>query len=407
MQNTNTAHEAPLRSFRITVPEPAQSGVAALLEEEGFRFEPEPFSACCRRLTAEPRPLGSSLAAFFGLIYIQDRSSMLPPLALAPEKGAAVLDMCASPGSKTGFLAQLVGPGGFVLANEVSHSRLFTLRQNLRVCNFLQAGTCSYEGQNIPLAPGSLRYIQLDPPCSGWGTAVKNPKVMALWHDDKVNPLIGLQRLLLRRAAGLLAPGGVVVYSTCTTNSGENERQVEYAEACLGLTREPLAPFPGFYWDDREGSEGTLRVDGERSGSQGFYVARLRKTGEPEPEKAVPERTGRAENGAAGGKSVPAPGTPLPRDRMWSQRPSPRPPSIPDFSLTAAAPRSRERCAFCRPRLSPSFLKDSSGRERRWGASAPAVLCRTAGCARSCRKRDRAWFSKALTRCALSLAAAA
>lgn len=286
MQNTNTAHEAPLRSFRITVPEPAQSGVAALLEEEGFRFEPEPFSACCRRLTAEPRPLGSSLAAFFGLIYIQDRSSMLPPLALAPEKGAAVLDMCASPGSKTGFLAQLVGPGGFVLANEVSHSRLFTLRQNLRVCNFLQAGTCSYEGQNIPLAPGSLRYIQLDPPCSGWGTAVKNPKVMALWHDDKVKPLIGLQRLLLRRAAGLLAPGGVVVYSTCTTNSGENERQVEYAEACLGLTREPLAPFPGFYWDDREGSEGTLRVDGERSGSQGFYVARLRKTGEPEPEKS-------------------------------------------------------------------------------------------------------------------------
>ncbi len=286
MQNTNTAREAPLRSFRITVPEPAQSGVAALLEAEGFRFEPEPFSACCRRLTAEPRPLGSSLAAFFGLIYIQDRSSMLPPLALAPEKGAAVLDMCASPGSKTGFLAQLVGPGGFVLANEVSHSRLFTLRQNLRVCNFLQAGTCSYEGQHIPLAPGSLRYIQLDPPCSGWGTAVKNPKVMELWHDDKVKPLIGLQRLLLRRAAELLAPGGVVVYSTCTTNSGENERQVEYAEACLGLTREPLDPFPGFYWDDREGSEGTLRVDGERSRSQGFYVARLRKTGEPEPEKS-------------------------------------------------------------------------------------------------------------------------
>ena len=149
MQNTNTAREAPLRSFRITVPEPAQSGVAALLEAEGFRFEPEPFSACCRRLTAEPRPLGSSLAAFFGLIYIQDRSSMLPPLALAPEKGAAVLDMCASPGSKTGFLAQLVGPGGFVLANEVSHSRLFTLRQNLRVCNFLQAGTCSYEGSTF------------------------------------------------------------------------------------------------------------------------------------------------------------------------------------------------------------------------------------------------------------------
>lgn len=285
MPNTNTA---PLRSFRITVPDSLRTNVCDLLEAEGFRFEPEPFSGHCWRLLEEPRPLGSSLAAFFGFIYIQDRSSMLPPLALAPEEGAAVLDMCASPGSKTGFLAQIVGPHGFVLANELGHSRLFTLRQNLRVCNFLQAGTCSYEGQNIPLAPGSLRYIQLDPPCSGWGTVEKNPKVLALWHDDKVKPLIGLQRLLLRRAAELLAPGGVVVYSTCTTNSEENERQVEYAEAELGLTREPLAPFPGFFWDDRKGSEGTLRVDGERSHSQGFYVARLRKTGEPLSAKTAP-----------------------------------------------------------------------------------------------------------------------
>ena len=93
------------RSFRLVCPPSATPLVEALLRAQGYVFAPEPFSPFCRRLLAEPRPLGSSLAAFFGYIYIQDRSSMLPPLALNPAPGAAVLDMCASPGSKTGFLA--------------------------------------------------------------------------------------------------------------------------------------------------------------------------------------------------------------------------------------------------------------------------------------------------------------
>ncbi len=298
-----------LRSFRITV-EPALRGAcAALLEAEGYRFEPEPFSEHCWRLAEEPSPLGGSLASFFGCIYIQDRSSMLPPLALAPEAGSAVLDMCSSPGSKTGFLCQLAGPTGFVLANEASHSRLFTLRSNLRAMNFLQAGTCSFEGQRLPLKPSSLEFIQLDPPCSGWGTVEKHPLAARLWQGDKIKPLVGLQRLLLHRAAELLKPGGRVVYSTCTTNSDENERQVAWAEAELGLVRDPLDPFPGFCFDEREGSQGTLRVDGEGSGAQGFYVARLVKRGETPP---MPEAAGRDGGRAKPARSSRAPRPPAP-----------------------------------------------------------------------------------------------
>ncbi len=122
-----------------------------LLSSQGFSFEPEPFFPLARKLRSGPFPLGSSLAALFGYIYIQDRSSMLPPLALAPEKGAAVLDMCASPGSKTGLLAQLVGPEGFVLANEPSRNRLLTLRRNLQHLNLFLCATCSYPGEKIPV----------------------------------------------------------------------------------------------------------------------------------------------------------------------------------------------------------------------------------------------------------------
>lgn len=267
------------RSFRLVCRAKYAPSVEALLAAQGYDFEPEPFSPFCRRLTNEPRPLGSSLAAFFGYIYIQDRSSMLPPLALAPREGEAVLDVCASPGSKSGFLAQLTGPHGFVLANEPNPVRLATLRANLHQCNLLHTATCSYSGEVLPLKPGSWQAILLDPPCSGWGTAEKHPSVLKLWQGDKIDNLTSLQQRLLRHAANLLAPGGRLVYSTCTTNTAENEDQVRFAEEELGLIRETLTPFPGFVWEERSGGAGTLRVDGERSQAQGFYLALLRKRG--------------------------------------------------------------------------------------------------------------------------------
>lgn len=202
---------------------------------------------------------------------------MLPPLALAPQTGEAVLDVCASPGSKTGFLAQLSGPAGFVLGNEPAPARLGTLRANLHVCNLLQAATCSYGGQILPLRPASWDAVLLDPPCSGWGTAEKHPNVLKLWRGDKLKSLTGLQQSLLRSATDLLRPGGRLVYSTCTTNEAENEAQVRFAEEELGLVREYLPPFPGFVWRSGAAAEDTLRVDGARSKAQGFYLALLRK----------------------------------------------------------------------------------------------------------------------------------
>ncbi|MDR3357485.1 MAG: RsmB/NOP family class I SAM-dependent RNA methyltransferase [Desulfovibrio sp.] len=203
---------------------------------------------------------------------------MLPPLALAPVAGECVLDMCASPGGKSGFLAQLAGPSGFVLANDPAKARLPTLRANLHAANLPQVATSAYPGQDMPLYPQSCRAILLDAPCSGWGTARKKPEVLKLWRGEKIGRLTALQRRLLAGAAELLEAGGRLVYSTCTTNTRENEEQMCFAEEMLGLEREGLKPFPGFVFEERPGGAGALRVDGGKSEAQGFFLARLRKT---------------------------------------------------------------------------------------------------------------------------------
>ncbi len=268
------------RSFRLVCSPEQIPDVEALLRAEGFGFEAVPFFSMARTLTDEPVPLGRSIAARFGYIYIQDKSSMLPPLALAPRPGDRVLDFCASPGSKTGILSRMVGPGGLVLANEPSPDRLATLRMNMRHLGCVNVATCKYEGQALPLEDGTWPLILLDAPCSGWGTVEKNPKAAQMWAGEKTAPLETLQRELLTRAARLLAPGGRLLYSTCTTNERENEDQVRFATTHLGLTPAPLPEFPSFSF--APSLPGCLLVDGEGSSAQGFFLAGLNKPGLPE-----------------------------------------------------------------------------------------------------------------------------
>jgi 16S rRNA (cytosine1407-C5)-methyltransferase len=266
--------------------------VEDLLRAQGFVFDADPFYAPARRLLRAPLPLGAGLAAFFGCIYIQDRSSMLPPLALEPAAGENILDLCASPGGKTSMLVRM-GDGCFVLGNEPAPKRLTVLRANLHAQNLFNCATVSCPGEEFPL-PGVFfagwDAVLLDPPCSGWGTVEKNSKVQKLWRGDKIKALTSLQRRLLARAARLLKPGGRLVYSTCTGNTAENEEQIRYACEDLGMEFLPLSFVPSFFaleeahlpqysgvWRIRTGSGGFCAGD---FGGQGFFVALLRKPGD-------------------------------------------------------------------------------------------------------------------------------
>ncbi|MGL4722666.1 MAG: RsmB/NOP family class I SAM-dependent RNA methyltransferase [Desulfovibrionaceae bacterium] len=269
-----------LRLFRIVASEENISFVEELLQEEGFIFEAEKFCLYARRLLDEPIPLGRSIAHYFGYIYIQDKSSMLVPLLLNPPKGNFVLDMCASPGSKTGLTAHLVDIEGAVLGNEPNKSRLGTLQKTLQTTNSINTATCSYKGDNFPFISESISSIILDPPCSGWGTENKNPNVRSLWKGKKIEPLQKLQRKLLQEASRLLKHGGELIYSTCTTNSEENEDNIQFAVDFLGLEVLPIAMPEGFIFEESSLSscKNTYTVIPNEE-HQGFFVAKLIKRG--------------------------------------------------------------------------------------------------------------------------------
>ena len=274
-----TIHNPDSRFFRVSPAPFFSDAVDDLLISQGVTSAAVTFWPFARRLVHSPFALGRSLAAFFGYLYIQDPSSMLPPLALNPPQGAVVLDMCASPGGKTGIASQLVGPSGLVVANEPNHSRRATLQANILRQNLTNVVVSGYPAENIPLEGENWPFILLDAPCSGWGTEKKHPLVKKLWTPEKVTPLVHLQRQLLQKAGELLAPGGRLVYSTCTTNLLENEEQVALAVSHCGLEVESLSPFSGFVFDERALADGLLLVDSECCQAQGFFIACLRKPG--------------------------------------------------------------------------------------------------------------------------------
>ncbi len=286
------------RSFRIVSNKNSQQIrlIEDLLSVEGYHFENDDFFTLSRRCTKEPKALGSSLAHYFGLIYIQDRASMLPPVALSPSEDSIILDVCASPGSKTSMLSTMLSEKGMVIGNEPNPTRLANLRRNLELMQCFNAITCNYTGENIPLADKSFNSILLDPPCSGWGTIDKNPNVKEIWTEEKAKNLVSLQKQLLKESVRLLKVGGEIVYSTCTTNIQENEEQVLFAINELGLELIELDTLPQFEMDTPlMNLKGIWRLEPKHKDTQGFFVAKFRKK-EDVPLARTVERTENIKN---------------------------------------------------------------------------------------------------------------
>lgn len=218
-----------------------------------------------------------------GRISVQDESSMLVAEALDPQPGMAVLDCCAAPGGKTCHIAEIMEGRGRVLANDIHPHKAKLIEDHALRLGLDNVETLSGDALQLAerLDAASFDRILLDAPCSGLGVIRRKPDLKWAKTPGDVTEIAGVQRALLDSVSGLLKPGGLLVYSTCTIEPRENAERV-----ASFLSRHPefeLADEPAG-WKGRASLEVAagrvetgLQILPQDAHSDGFYIARLRK----------------------------------------------------------------------------------------------------------------------------------
>ena len=283
------SHRHPPVTFRVNTLKTPEHEALSLLAEEGFAvrsLDSVPGSYCVEE---QRFALGKSLSHAIGTIYIQDESSMLPPLVLDLEEGQRVLDVAAAPGSKTTEIAALLRNTGWIVANEPSSRRAAFLGYNLGRSGVINAAVTQCGGSQLGrLFPECFDRVLVDPPCSGLGTIQRSPEVLTWWTYRRSCKLARIQRDLIVSGIKALKEGGILVYSTCTLVPEENEEVVAEVVARYPVELQPVRPAsittrPGLIrFRDRIFSPSMAlcaRIYPHESTGEGFFIARLRKIG--------------------------------------------------------------------------------------------------------------------------------
>ena len=192
-----------------------------------FALEPSPF---CPEgfLVREPgfRP-GRHPYHHAGVFYSQEPSASAPAALLEVRPGMRVLDLCAAPGGKSSQLAGALRGRGLLVSNEYEPARAEALKSNLERMGAANAVVINAQPAALAAAmPGFFDRVLVDAPCSGEGMFRKEPQALARHSPDLVAQCAALGAEILESAAALLAPGGVLVYSTCTFAPEEDEGQI-------------------------------------------------------------------------------------------------------------------------------------------------------------------------------------
>lgn len=210
-----------------------------------------------------------------GLLYIMDTASQLCVHVLAPTPGSGLIDMCAAPGGKTMMAAQMMQGLGKILAMDVHPHKADVLERNAKTYGFEEiTEIIAFDAsRRIKRLEGSADFVICDVPCSGFGILRKKPDIRYK-AEDSFGALPMLQRSILDNAAAYLAPGGVMVYSTCTVFPEENERVVEgFLQEHPGFALEGFT-LPYF----NEVSSGMLNLYPHMNNTDGFFMARIRRS---------------------------------------------------------------------------------------------------------------------------------
>lgn len=283
-----------LRGLRVNTLKCAPEEFARRAEAEGFGLSPVPFApegffvrgACSGR-----HPWHHA-----GVFYLQEPSAMSAVTALDVRPGQRVLDLCAAPGGKSTQAAAKLAGEGLLFCNEVVRARTAALLSNLERCGVQGAVALSETPERLcARLPGYFHRVLVDAPCSGEGMFRRDEAAAREWTPAGSLACARRQGGILEAAAGAVAPGGILVYSTCTFSPEENEGVVAaflrahpefHPEAIPAAFGRPARPD----WAGAPEELALARRVFPEDGGEGHFVARLRRAGE-EP-ASVPGRAG-------------------------------------------------------------------------------------------------------------------
>jgi len=254
------------------------------IEQPFFQY-PEIFLIKSQLLPGE---LGKSIEHLLGYYYVQELSSMLSILALEPKENELVLDLCASPGSKTTQIAAKMNNTGTIIANDKDIGRISILNANLERIGAANTIITRMDGVNLCERLKRINFkfdrILVDVPCSGEGTLRSSPETFLMWNKNMIKYFSNLQRKLLTAAIPLLKQEETLVYSTCTHAPEENEEVVSFAlekfpELKLEEIKLPIKTREGIrIWNNKKFPEQInkcARIYPQDNNTEGFFIAKF------------------------------------------------------------------------------------------------------------------------------------
>ncbi|MFD2661029.1 16S rRNA (cytosine(967)-C(5))-methyltransferase RsmB [Paenibacillus thailandensis] len=280
-----SGNEPPHASLRVNRLKNDAAQVLAELQADGYEADRSPAAPQVGIVVRRGGNMADTAGYREGRWTVQDESSMLVAQVVAPKPGMQVLDCCAAPGGKSTHLAELMEGKGKVWANDIHPHKLQLIEAQVARLGLANVeaiiGDAAKLGERF--APESLDAVLLDAPCSGLGVIRRKPEIKWTKSPEDVEAIAEIQKRLLDAVAVLVKPGGTLVYSTCTIEPKENERQVErflrehpeygldrdWPEDVLQPLREAGAVGPDF--------DGSVQLLPFHFQSDGFFIARLRK----------------------------------------------------------------------------------------------------------------------------------
>ena len=255
----------------------AEEEIVQKLTAEGIKLEKvEPLKYTYKVLELKT-PLNTSPSLKAGLFYVQDKASCFAAQAANPQPSNTVFDVCAAPGAKTTFLAQLMNNQGSIISVDFSAKRMRTWQKETeRMGAEIAEPLVADVRVSLPLA-GKADLVILDPPCTSSGVFAKQPSAKWRLSPKSIQNMSEIQLQMINSCAQKVKPGGTLMYSTCSVTLEENEGVIEQflkVQPDFRLAEiEPKIGLPGL-----AGLTQCRRLYPHIHHCNGFFIAKLQKT---------------------------------------------------------------------------------------------------------------------------------